>query len=111
MNLPRRLDLGDRHAGIDLAQDGGDELAALVRLDDERVGLEAPIERQGARRPGVRRQPLHGRIGEHVAGARLVDARRDDAAGVGVPRGRDRRVDRDDDARQRRRALDTAAPR
>ena len=46
-----------RHAGIDLADDGCRHLAALVDLDDERIGLEALVERDAPSSP----RPAAGR--------------------------------------------------
>jgi len=81
------------------------ELALVVRLDDQSVGdLTVMKTANRAPRPPLRAHPA-GNVGEHICMPVLPEAVRDDPALIADAVGNGR-IDRDDDALERRRTLD-----
>ena len=101
-----RMHASDRHRGIHLPQHRLHHLAALVRLDDDAVGLVGAIGGDRGARPIERPHALARRIGEHIGTAVTAEPRHDDAAGIGMRARRGRRIDRHHHAPQLRRRAD-----
>ena len=74
------------------------EVAALVGLDDDRVGLVVVVGGDRGLGPGGGVAALDGAVADDVAALVDAEAGDDDAAAVGAGGGRDRRIDGDDDA-------------
>ena len=77
-----------------------DEIAALVGLDDDAVGLVVVIGGDRGMRPGGGVAALDGAVADDVAAPVDAEAGDDDAAAVGAGGRGDRRIDGDDDARE-----------
>ena len=95
----RGVDFFHGHVGVDLAEHVDDEIATLVDLGDDAVGLEVVVGGDSRPRPGRGVAALQGTVGEHVGAFVGAEPSDDDAAGVGVGGGGNGRVDGDDDAR------------
>ena len=65
-----------------MLQDLYDEIAALVDLGDDVVGLEVAVCGDDGTGPHLRLAALHGAIGHDVAAAILANTRNDNAASV-----------------------------
>ena len=93
----RRTDRFDGNRAVNLGDDGGHHIAALIDLGDQSVGIEQMIERHSAASPVGRSQPRDAVIGQHEGQALLAQSNCDDAAGISILRRRCRRINCNDD--------------